>query len=158
MDTFRGKTVLLTGAGSGVGRCMALLLADEKADLALVDIDTEAVHETQSECQARGARAAAYHCDMGSQADIESMLAQVSDDLGPVDILINSAGTVVGRYVHEYEYDDLRQTMLVNYVGGAYLTRLVLPAMMSRNDGHIVNMASVIGLVAMPRMGEYVAS
>ena len=158
MDTFRGKTVLLTGAGGGIGRCMALLLADEKADLALVDMNAEALRKTQSGCRARGARATAYHCNMGSQADIENMLAQVSDDLGPVDILINSAGTVAGKYVHEYEYDDLKQTMLVNYVGGAYLTRLVLPAMMSRNEGHIVNMASVIGLVAMPRMGEYVAS
>ena len=158
MDTFRGKTVLLTGAGAGIGRSMALMLADEKADLALVDINSEAALETQSDCRARGARATAYYCDMGAEADIQGMLARVSDDLGLVDILINNAGTVVGRYVHQYEYDDLKQTMLVNYVGGAYLTRLVLPDMMRRNEGHIVNMASVIGLVAMPRMGEYVAS
>ena len=137
---------------------MALMLADEKADLALVDINWETVRETQSECQARGTRAEAYHCDMAAKADIESMLAQVSAAFGRVDILINNAGTVVGKYVHQYEYDDLTQTMLVNYIGGAYLTRLVLPDMMSRNEGHIVNMASVIGLVAMPHMGEYVAS
>ncbi len=158
MNTFRGKVVLITGAGGGIGRPMALMLADEKADLALVDIDAGTVRETQSECQARGARAVAYHCDMGARADIEGMIARVIGDLGRVDILINNAGTVAGKYVHEYEYDDLKQTMLVNYVGGAYLTRLVLPDMMKRNEGHIVNMASVIGLVAMPHMGEYVAS
>lgn len=157
-DTFNGKTVLLTGAGGGLGRAMALVLADEKAHLALVDIDSDAVGETLSACRARGAGAAVYHCDMGLKADIDSMHAQVSADLGRVDMLINNAGTVVGKYVHQYDYDDLKQTMLVNYVGGAYLTRLVLPTMMSRNEGHIVNMASVIGLVAMPRMGEYVAS
>ncbi len=158
MDTFRGKAVLITGAGTGIGRSMALMLADEKADLALVDINSEMVRETQSDCQARGARTAAYYCDMGAKADIEGMLEQVSDALGLVDILINNAGTVVGKYAHQYEYDDLKQTMLVNFVGGAYLTRLVLPDMMRRNEGHIVNIASAIGLVAMPRMGEYVAS
>ncbi|MBN1321990.1 MAG: SDR family NAD(P)-dependent oxidoreductase [Thermoleophilia bacterium] len=157
-DTFSGKTVLLTGAGGGIGRAMALMLADEKADLALVDLDSDAVDETQTACRARGAGATVYRCDMGLRVDIDGMFAQVSADLGPVDVLINSAGTVVGKYVHQYEYVDLKQTMLVNYVGGAYLTRLVLPGMMSRNEGHIVNMASVIGLVAMPQMGEYVAS
>jgi len=137
---------------------MAVVLADEGANLALVDLNLEAARETCSHCQRSGASSAAYYCDMGVQTDIDGMLAHVSRDLGYVDILINNAGTVVGKYVHQYDYDDLRQTMLVNYVGGAYLTRLVLPGMMDRNEGHIVNMASVIGLIAMPRMGEYVAS
>lgn len=158
MDTFRGKFVLLTGAGGGIGRAMASILAEEGARLALTDVDAEALHETQSQCQARGARVVAYHRDMGIKADIERLHAQASNTLGPVDILINNAGTVVGKHVHQYEYEELKQTMLVNYVGGAYLTRLVLPEMMTRNHGHIVSMASVIGLVAMPRMGDYVAS
>jgi all-trans-retinol dehydrogenase (NAD+) len=156
--TFRGKTVLITGAGAGIGRAMASLLADEAARLALVDRDLETARETQSVCRAKGAEAEAYYCDIGAKTDIEDMLARVSEDLGPVDALINNAGTVVGRYVHQYEYDELARTMSVNFVGGAYLTRLVLPDMMERGQGHIVNMASVIGLVAMPRMGEYVAS
>ncbi len=152
MTTLRGKTVLVTGAGSGIGRSMALTLAQEGAGLALVDIDVESVRETSSLCRSRGAKSAAYCCDMGARANIENMLARAKGDLGPMDILINNAGT------HEYEYEDLKRTMMVNFVGGAYLTRLVLPQMMERDEGHIVNMASVIGLVAMPRMGEYVAS
>ena len=158
MESFQGKTVLITGAAAGIGRSMALLLAEQRADLALVDRDMETLQKTQAHCQAKGSASKAYYCDIGSKVDIESMLEQVTADLGHVDTLINNAGTVVGKHAHEYEYDDLKQTMLVNFVGGAYLTRLVLPDMMERNVGQIVNMASVVGLVAMPRMGDYVAS
>jgi NAD(P)-dependent dehydrogenase (short-subunit alcohol dehydrogenase family) len=131
---------------------MASLLADEAARLALVDRDLETARETQSVCRAKGAEAEAYYCDIGAKTDIEDMLARVSEDLGPVDALINNAGTVVGRYVHQYEYDELARTMSVNFVGGAYLTDWSCNDMMERGQGHIVNMASVIGLVAMPRM------
>jgi all-trans-retinol dehydrogenase (NAD+) len=82
----------------------------------------------------------------------------VTKDFGRIDLLINNAGIVAGKWVQEYDFDDIKKTMLVNFVGGAYLTRLILPDMMKRNEGHIVNIASAMGLVAVPRMGEYVAS
>jgi all-trans-retinol dehydrogenase (NAD+) len=158
MKSFNKKNVLITGAATGIGRLMSLMLADEKANLALVDINMKMLAKTQSDCAAKGVKAEAYSCDISDKMDIEGMVKKVMKDFGHIDLLINNAGIVSGKWIHEYDFDDIKKTMLVNFVGGAYLTRLILPDMMKRNEGHIVNIASAMGLVAVPRMGEYVAS
>lgn len=158
MGYFENKRVLLTGAATGIGRLMALLLAEEKAVLALADINRKKLGETGRECAARGARVKTYPCDISNKKDIEALARKAGRDLGETDILINNAGMVRGRFVHEYDYDELKKTMEVNFIGGAYLTRLVLPGMMKRNSGAIANIASAMGLTGVPRMGEYVAS
>lgn len=158
MNSFNDKNVLLTGAATGIGRLMALMMADEKANLALVDVNMKKLEETRRECAARGAVAKAYACDISKKKEIEATVGKVMKNFGRVDILINNAGIVSGKFIHEYEYDDILRTMTVNYVGGAYLTRLILPDMMKRNDGHVVFVASAMGLTGVPRMGAYVAS
>ena len=158
MKSFSKKNVLITGASTGIGRLMSLMLADEKANLALADINMKMLAKTQSDCSAKGVKAEPYSCDMSEKKDIEVLVKNVKKDFGHIDLLINNAGMVTGRWVHEYDFDEIKKTMLVNFVGGAYLTRLILPDMMKRNEGHIVNIASAMGLTGMPRMGEYVAS
>ena len=158
MKFFENKNILLTGAATGIGRLMALMMADEKANLALADINKKMLDETSKECAAKGASVRTCLCDISKKKEIEDLAKKVIKDFGHVDILINNAGMVKGKFVHEYEFDELKKTMEVNFIGGAYLTRLILPDMMKRNDGHIVNIASAMGLTAMPRMGEYVAS
>jgi all-trans-retinol dehydrogenase (NAD+) len=158
MKSFNKKNVLITGAATGIGRLMSLMLADEKANLALVDINMKMLAKTQSDCAAKGVKAEAYSCDISEKKDIEGLVKKAMKDFGHFDVLINNAGIVSGKWIHEYDYDDIKKTMSVNFIGGAYLTRLILPDMMKRNDGHIVNIASAMGLVGMPRMGEYVAT
>jgi all-trans-retinol dehydrogenase (NAD+) len=158
MKTFKNKNVLITGAATGIGRLMSLMLANEKANLALADINMKKLAETQSDCATHGAKAEVYKCDISDKKDIESMVKKMLKDFGRIDLLINNAGIVAGKWVHEYDFDDILKTMTVNFIGGAYLTRLVLPDMMKRNEGHIVNIASAMGLTGVPRMGEYVAS
>ncbi len=158
MKSFTNKNVLLTGAATGIGRLMALMMAEEKANLALIDVNMQKLEETRKECVAKGSVARAYKCDISSKTDIEAMVKKATKDFGHVDILINNAGIVSGKFIHEYDYDDIQRTMTVNYVGGAYLTRLILPDMMKRNDGHIAFVASAMGLTGVPRMGAYVAS
>jgi all-trans-retinol dehydrogenase (NAD+) len=158
MNFFENKNIILTGAGSGIGRLMALLLAEEKANLALVDVDSKNLNKTMRDCVLKGSRAGAYRCDISKKSAIDAMLKSVMKKFGHIDILINNAGIVKGKFVHEYEFDDIRKTMEVNFVGGAYLTARVLPGMMKRNRGQIVNVASAMGLIGVPRMGEYVAS
>jgi len=158
MKSFEGKIVLLTGAASGIGRLMALMMAEEKPVLALADINKKMLSETAAACAAKGAVVRTYPSDISKKKEIEGLANKVVNDLGRVDILINNAGIVKGKFVHESDYDDIVRTMEVNFIGSAYLTRLLLPHMMKRNEGHIVNVASAMGLTGVPRMGEYVAS
>ncbi len=158
MKSFANKNVLLTGAATGIGRLMALMMADEKANLALVDVNMKKLEETKKECAAKAAGAKAYQCDISNKKDIEALVKKVTKDFGRVDVLINNAGIVSGKFTHEYDYEDILKTITVNYVGGAYLTRLILPDMMERNSGHIAFVASAMGLTGVPRMGAYVAS
>lgn len=158
MNFFENKNVLLTGAATGIGRLMALMLAGEKANVALVDINKKKLDLTRKDAAAKGATARAYLCDISKKKDIDVMVKKVLKDFGRVDILINNAGTVKGKFVHEYEFDEIKKSMEINFIGGAYLTRLILPGMMERDEGHICNIASAMGITGVPRMGEYVAT
>jgi all-trans-retinol dehydrogenase (NAD+) len=158
MKSFEHATVLLTGAATGIGRLMALMMSEERPVLALVDINKKMLEATAAECSAKGATVRTYVYDISKKKDLEDLAKKAVKDLGRVDILINNAGIVKGKFVHEYDFDDIRKTMEVNFIGSAYLTRLLLPDMMKRNAGHIVNVASAMGLTGVPRMGEYVAS
>lgn len=158
MLSFNEQTVVLTGAATGIGRLMALGLAHEKAQLALIDINEFKLKETLDEVKALGSTARAYVCDISNRTDIEKTVGAIKADFGQLDILINNAGIVTGKYVHEMGYDDIKRTLDINFIGGAYLTRLVLPDMMKRNKGFIVNIASAMGLTGVPRMGDYCAS
>lgn len=158
MQRFRDKRILITGAASGIGRLLSIMLARAGAELALADINRAGLAETQRQCAALGARVRVYPCDLSRQRAIDALYGAVKRDGDRVDILINNAGVAIGKFVHEYEYEDLARTMRINFIGSAYLTRLALPDMMRRNRGHIVNIASAMGLTGLPRMGEYVAS
>ncbi len=158
MKSFTDKNVILTGAATGIGRLMALMMAGEKANLVLIDVNAKKLEETRKECAARGANAKAYTCDISNKKEIEAMVKKVTKDFVSIDVLINNAGIVSGKFLHEYDFEDFQKIMMVNFVGGAYLTRLILPDMMKRNSGHIAFVASAMGLTGVPRMGAYVAS
>jgi all-trans-retinol dehydrogenase (NAD+) len=158
MLSFNNKTIVLTGAATGIGRLMALGLAEEKAQLALVDINKQNLEQTLKDVKALGSNARAYICDISNKTDIEKTVGAIKADFEHIDILINNAGIVMGKYVHEMEYEDIKRTLDVNFIGGAYLTRLVLPDMMKRNQGFIASIASAMGLTGVPRMGDYCAS
>lgn len=158
MESFNKQTVVITGAATGIGRLMALGLAEEKAQLALIDVNEFKLKQTLDKMQTLGNMARAYICDVSNKEDIEKTVIAIQADFGQIDILINNAGIVIGKYVHEMGYDDIKRTLDINFIGGAYLTRLVLPDMMKRNKGFIVNIASAMGLTGVPRMGDYCAS
>lgn len=158
MLSFNKKNVVLTGAATGIGRLMALRLAEEKANLALVDINKLKLEETLKDVKALGIKASAYICDISNKEDIEKTVTAIKADFEYIDVLINNAGIVTGKFIHELEYDDLKRIMNINFIGGAYLTRLFLPDMIKRNQGTIANIASAMGLTGVPRMGDYCAS
>lgn len=152
------RTVLVTGAGAGLGRAIAFGLARSGDRLALLDLDVDAAQATLDESGVKGVAVGADVCDERSVADaVGVVLAQ----LGPVQVLVNNAGIAgVGapKPTHETATEEWARVMAVNLLGPFLLCRAVLPGMLEAGSGVIVNVASVAGMIAVPGRSAYVAS
>lgn len=150
----RGKTVVLTGASSGIGKAAALELAGRGANLVLAARRTALLADVARACQALGVRAIAVATDVTNPEDCRRLIAEA----GQVDVLINNAGFAVFDPIHEAKDEDLRSMMDTNYFGALHCTRAVLPQMLDRGAGTIVNVASIAGIMGYARMGGYCAT
>lgn len=158
MKTLNGRNVLITGAGSGIGRLMAHRFAEERANVALVDIDGAALEAVEKEVKERLVNTASYRCDITDRAGVAQTAFLVRKDLGPVDVLVNNAGTVVGKTFCDLTIEEMRRTMEINYWGHVYFTKEFLPDMMAKRAGALVHVASSSGLLGMPMLSDYAAS
>jgi all-trans-retinol dehydrogenase (NAD+) len=158
MKSLKGLNILITGAASGIGREMARLYAKERANLALVDINEKNLETTLKDLDLYGVKARGYKCDVSNRDEIDEAVATITKDFGQIDILVNNAGIVNGGPAHELDYAEVEKLFKVNVLGGIWLVRQILPDMMKRNSGHIVNVASAMGLAAAPLMSDYTAS
>lgn len=155
-----GKVALVTGAGSGIGRATALLLAQEGASAVVVcDIDADAAQATAEEVLAIGAAALGVGTDVGNRSQVDALLRSAVDHFGRVDCAVNNAG-VRGRsaLLVDYTDEDWRSVMQVNLDGVFYCLRAELQVMRGQGGGAIVNVSS--GTTAGPRaeLGAYVSS
>ena len=135
--------------------------AEGAAAIALWDLDEELVRSLASELSRGGVRAAGYCVNVADRAEIEAAARRTVEDLGEIDVLVNNAGIVRGAMFWEHEPErDIEQTMRVNTLGPMYLTRAILPGMMSDRSRpkRILNIASAAGTLANPRMSVYAAS
>ncbi len=152
------STAVITGAGRGIGRALALRLAEEGYALALSARTLAQVEETARLCRARGVRATAASMDVAEQAQVEEWAADVLAEFGAVNVLINNAGVFLDRTVLETEPAEWDYVMDVN-VRGAYLcTRAFAPSIIEAGGGHIINMSSTSGKKGYTRQGAYCAS
>jgi all-trans-retinol dehydrogenase (NAD+) len=158
MTDFCDKKVLITGAGSGIGRLLAERIAAQGARVILWDIDEAALAEVSREIEGRGQMVASYRCDLADAAAVEATASRVLDDWGAVDVLINNAGIVTGKPILEPADEEIRRTFAVNTLAHFWTVRAFLPGMLERGGGHIVTIASAGGLVAAPRLTDYSAS
>ena len=158
MTDIANKNTVITGAASGIGRLMALYFAEEKSNIAILDVNEEKLKETKREIETYGVTVNAYKCDVSKKKDIDHVTASLKKDFGQIHILINNAGIAPGSWVGEIEYKQIKETLGINLVGLMWMTRQFLPEMMERNEGHIVNISSAMGLQGCPRMCDYVAS
>jgi all-trans-retinol dehydrogenase (NAD+) len=158
MTEFRGKNVLITGAGSGIGRLLAEKIAAQGGQVILWDIDEGALAEVGRAIEDRGQRAFSYLCDVSDADAIKASAHRVLGDCGTVDILINNAGIVTGKPILELEDAEIRRTFEVNALAHFWTVRAFLPGMLEQGSGHIVTVASAGGLVAAPKLGDYSAS
>lgn len=158
MTDYREKNVLITGAGSGIGRLLAEKIAARGANLILWDIDEAALAEVSGAIEGRDQRVSSYRCDLADSAAIGATARRVLDEWGAIDILINNAGIVTGKPLLESGDAEIRRTFDVNTLAHFWTVRAFLPAMLERGNGHIVTVASAGGLVAAPRLSDYSAS
>jgi NAD(P)-dependent dehydrogenase (short-subunit alcohol dehydrogenase family) len=153
MEDLRGKVAVVTGAASGLGRAMALAFAGEGMHVALGDVaDTSAVF---AQVEAKGVSALSMKVDVSRAEDVEGFAALVEKDLGPAALVCNNAGVAPGGETWEVSVDDWRWILGVNLWGVIHGVRAFAPRLIGRDAGHIVNTASVAGLISPPGSAAY---
>ncbi|KAM7175898.1 epidermal retinol dehydrogenase 2-like isoform 1-T3 [Macrochelys suwanniensis] len=154
-----GEIVLITGAGSGIGRLLALKFARLGVTLVLWDINQEGNKETSKLARENGAmRVHAYLCDCSKRQEIYRVADQVKKEVGDVSILINNAGIVTGKKLIDCPDSLVEKTMEVNTMAHFWTYKAFLPAMMASNHGHLVSIASSAGLIGVSGLADYCAS
>jgi NAD(P)-dependent dehydrogenase (short-subunit alcohol dehydrogenase family) len=155
-----GKTVVISGASSGIGQATALRMAESGARVIMIARGEEALQETQAQIRQAGGEAHWYTCDLTDLEAIDRLCEQILADHEHVDILVNNAGRSIRRSI-ELSFDrfhDFERTMQLNYFGALRMTMRLLPSMIARRNGHIINISSIGVLSNAPRFSAYVAS
>ena len=154
-----GKTALITGAGRGIGRAIALCFAKEGCNIAFTDVeDSEQVRATEAELQALGVQAKAYIADASDYEAAIRIAAQVQAEFGTIDILVNNAGITRDGLLlrmNEQQWDDV---LRVNLKSAFNYTHAVVPFMVRARKGSIISLSSIVGIAGNPAQANYAAS
>lgn len=158
MKTIAGKTVLLTGASRGIGVFIARALAKEQATVVGVSRSKLELEEFLTEVTAVGGKGYIFPCDISKIEKLSILVEEINQLAGPIDILLNNAAIEKHRAFQDYSLEDIQSILATNLIAAMELTRLVLPSMLSRGSGHIVNIASLAGKKGTPYDSIYSAS
>ncbi len=158
LTDYRGKTALVTGASSGMGRLLAERFAREGARVALVSRRESELRQVASDIERGGGTALVLPCDVGDRAQVFAAAAQALAKLGAIDILVNNAGYGHHRRFLEWDLDDMERMLRVNFLGTLYWTKALLPQMVERRTGWVIFVASVAGKLGVPEESAYAAS
>jgi NADP-dependent 3-hydroxy acid dehydrogenase YdfG len=158
MSSFEGKVAVITGAGSGIGRALALNLAKKGAKLALSDIDTNGLAETVCHAEALGANVKSDRLDVAEREAVLAYADEVVAHFGTVNQVYNNAGIAYQGNVEKSEFKDIERIMDVDFWGVVNGTKAFLPHVIASGDGHIVNVSSLFGLIAVPGQSAYNAA
>jgi 3-oxoacyl-[acyl-carrier protein] reductase len=154
----RDKVALVTGGARGIGREIALLFAKEGADIAICDVNAEALAVTQKDIEALGRKALTGTVDVTKSAEADDFTQKSLDKFGKIDILINNAGITRDGLLVRMSESDWDLVLAVNLKGAFNFTKAVGKVMMKQRDGRIVNMASIIGIMGNAGQANYAAS
>lgn len=158
MQSLKDKIALVTGAGKGIGKAIALALANEGVHVGLIARTEKDVAGTAGEIKALGVKAAYSTADVSNRQEVEAAIEKITGELGAIDILVNNAGTgTFGKFL-ELEPEVWEQQIRVNVFGVYYATRAVLPSMIERKGGDIVNISSTAGKSGSAVTSAYSAS
>jgi NAD(P)-dependent dehydrogenase (short-subunit alcohol dehydrogenase family) len=153
-----GKVALITGAGMGLGRAAAILLATEGARIAVTDIDGTAGAETVARIAEAGGEAAFFPHDVTDPDQWQNVLRAAEERFGRLDVLVNNAGIAIAKTIEETTLDDWRRTMAVNADGVFLGCKYAIPAMRRAGGGSIVNLSSIDGIIGEADLAAYCAS
>lgn len=155
MKTIRQKTALITGAGSGIGRALALELAANGADVIITDINKQALDKTVAEIRAHQVHSEGFVTDHTSFEDVEKFKQQFFMRYGHVDILCLNVGAALGGPFEKMTREDWQFIIDININSTLYMAQLFIPSMIERRKGHIMITASAAGLIGMPYLSAY---
>jgi NAD(P)-dependent dehydrogenase (short-subunit alcohol dehydrogenase family) len=158
MQRLEGRTAVVTGAASGIGRALSLRLAELGCHLALCDRNEAGLEETRARIQAMGRRVSAHAVDVSSKDRMRALVEEVLAFHGGVNILINNAGVTAISTFENQPLEDFEWLMGVNFWGVIYGCKFFLPALKNAEEAHIVNLSSVFGILGVPMQSSYCAS
>ena len=150
----RDRNVIITGASSGIGRAAAFEFAHRGANLVIAARRAGKLDDVARECRSYGVKCNVVVTDVTKRADCERLIAEA----GHVDVLVNNAGFAVFDQIENAKAQDLEEMMRTNYFGTVWCTQAVLPQMLARGEGSIVNVSSIAGIMGYARMGGYCAT
>lgn len=158
MKQFANKVAAITGAGSGIGRALAMELAAVGCDLALSDISETGLKTTADQASAQGVKVTTTVLDVADRAAVYAWADQVVTDHGRVNLLFNNAGVALAAPAETTSQADFEWLMNINFWGVVYGTQAFLPHLRASGEGHVVNLSSLFGLIGMPTQASYCAA
>ncbi|MDE0912257.1 MAG: SDR family NAD(P)-dependent oxidoreductase [bacterium] len=158
IQDLKGKTAVVTGGGSGIGKGMCRRFAHQGMNVVVADIEGEAAEKVAIALRTEGARAIALACDVSQRSDIESLATASIDEFGAVDVACNNAGIFFGGKLREFTEGDWEWTMSVNLMGVVHGSTIFGKHMAERGSGQIVNTASIGGWAPDPNCAPYTTS
>ncbi|MDY6468208.1 SDR family NAD(P)-dependent oxidoreductase [Acinetobacter faecalis] len=158
MQNFQNKVAAITGAGSGIGQQLALLLAKEGCHLSLSDVNEQGLIETVEKLKDTDVRVTIKKLDVADQVAVKAWAEETVQDHGSVNMIFNNAGVALASTVEGASYEELEWIVNINFWGVVYGTKEFLPFIKQTGDGHIVNISSLFGLTAQPTQSAYNAT
>ena len=158
MKTFSGKVAAITGAGSGIGRALALRLARRSCHLALCDVNERSLAWTVESARRTGVTVTGDRVDVADREAVYRWADRVAEEHGRVNLDFNNAGVALGSTIEGGSYEDFDWLFGTNFWGVVYGTKAFLPHLKASGEGHVVNVSSVFALISVPGQGAYNAS
>ena len=155
MEGFAGKVAAVTGAGSGIGQALAVELARSGAAVAISDVDTEGLAQTEEQLKAIGAPVRTDRLDVTEREAFQIYADQINEHFGKVNQIYNNAGIAFTGDVEVSQFKDIERVMDVDFWGVVNGTKAFLPHLIASGDGHIINVSSLFGLMSMPGQAAY---